>query len=178
MRIAENVTFVSSFTAATTKTTPPFVDFTGKWNMDLESSDKLKPLLTELGAPWILIPIIERLKVKQEIDGKNLHFIVMTKLKTDDFILSVDESTVCPSPTGGLTKTTTRWIEVDDDDDHDNCGGYALESTQIIQGKDGDDVIFVTSRTLEENGLVLVELCETIRHGETTATCRRILRRE
>ena len=111
-----NVGTVSSFVAPR----PPFIDFSGKWKMDLDSSDKLTPLLKELGVPRILAPIMERLGVRQEIDGKDLHFRVITRLKTDDFRLSVDTSTECPSPTGGLTKATSRWVEVTNEEKNES----------------------------------------------------------
>ncbi|GMH70953.1 hypothetical protein TrRE_jg6475 [Triparma retinervis] len=157
---------------------PPPVDFSGYWSMDLGSSDRLKPLLRELGVPRLLCSLLERLAVSQEIglgeDSSFFNFKVITKFKTDQFSLPAqdcdeEDKRLLPSPTGGKAEARTIWV---------SCGekGYGLETTQKL--KEGlSEVVFVTTRTLEDEGDVLVELCKVLRNGEETSRCRRVLRR-
>ena len=66
----------------------------------MRESDKLAPLIRSLGIPRLLIPLLERMGARQEIDGEK--FRVLTKLKTDEFELREGECQV-PSITRGGT---------------------------------------------------------------------------
>jgi hypothetical protein len=150
-------------------------DFSGSWQMDLKASDRLGPLLKDLGVPGVLAAVISRLAVKQEIeqDQECVAVTVSTAVSTDLLPLRLDGSEVMlKGISGGSTLAVTRWLDTAE---------TRLETRQCVRASDqpndpGADV-FVTVRSLQEGALV--EESSVFRAGtaEPSATARRILRR-
>jgi hypothetical protein len=152
-------------------------DFSGEWQMDLESSDDLGAVLQELGVPLILAAVIKRLGVTQCItqDDREVAIEVKTMLGTDALRLDLDgKEGLLPGIGGGRTAACSTWLD----------GGERLETRQRIDGagggvKDSDATLFVTTRSLLDGGSSLLEHCAVVKSGVLVeeAVARRILRR-
>ena len=171
---------------------PP--DFTGKWELDLKSSEKMRPMLKACGMNSLLITVLERLGVKQDICATSgdetdyrLEVNITTAISSSSFVLSLDEAGVqVPGPLGGPTRAVSAW----------STDAEALVTRQFVSADDDEAAaaggvagaapgtrIFVTRRSLQDAGKSLFEDCtvEQVAEGMVPAiklaTCRRILRR-
>ena len=156
-------------------------DFSGKWEMDLKASEKLGPLLRELGVPGLLASVITRLKVRQSIvqDSAQVTIDVATAASKDTLELKFDGAEVrLKGITGGSTAAVSRWLD----------GGKMLETRQCLTEdaalppSDPRADVFVTVRSLvalDEGGVALLEDCSVLRAGAPVpqAAARRLLRR-
>ena len=107
-------------------------DFSGEWELDLKSSEKMRPMLKACGMSGLLIPLLERLGVRQSIrasglaaatagddtdndnDDRNkeyqLFVNISTSLSSSSFCLSLDEGGVLvPGPVGAPTRAVSSW---------------------------------------------------------------------
>ena len=67
-QITQNIPLIHHHRTACDSTAPRMVaDFSGEWEMDLDSSDSLGPLLRALGLNRLLAAVITRLAAKQSI---------------------------------------------------------------------------------------------------------------
>lgn len=148
-------------------------DFSGEWQMDLASSEKLGPVLRELGVPRVLAAVVTRLGVRQDIAQSDTAVTITctTALSTDTLELQVDGSaSTLPGIVGGATAAVTRWRDES-----------RLETRQCLTADESaaalDTDYFVTTRFLEDG--MLIEDCAIVRAGRAVqgATAQRRLRR-
>ena len=151
--------------------------FEGQWQMDLKASDRLGPLLRELGLNRVLAAVITRLPVRQSIaqDADAVSIRVQTRVSDEAFQLRLDGA-VSPIPgvTGGRTAAVSRWLD-----------GARLETRQLLDDRaagrpdDPDADVFVTVRSLQDGGDTLLEDCSVVRGGGVVpaAVAKRYLRR-
>lgn len=151
-------------------------DFTGRWRMDLKSSDSLRKVLGGLGMNFILVQIVDRLAVEQEVSQTedSLKVTVKTALRTDVFELPFDGAvTVVPGAAGGTNTQTSSWVQ-------SAAGQMGLRTVQAVEGAveqpDGA-VLFETLRSLGDQGSTLFEDVAILRKGVRGASARRVLRR-
>ena len=154
------------------------VDFSGSWEMDLKASDKLGPVLRELGVPRVLAAVITRLPVQEEISQADdcVQIQISSSVTNTVLQLRFDGSIgLLPGVAGGSTAATTCWLDEDES---------LLETRQCLspdaQRPPNDPLCdaFITTRSLLDDG-ALLEDCLVIRDGRPVpgATARRILRR-
>lgn len=144
-------------------------DFSGEWDMDLQRSDWLGPVLRELGLNFLVSCIICRLAVHQSIlqDADSLTIDVKTSLGSQTLRLPFDGSVARVVGMQGETSCVTCWV------------GQQLETKQCVsldaKNPEEDSMCFVTARSLQDGGNVLVEDC-SVRCGKTVlASARRYL---
>jgi hypothetical protein len=153
-------------------------DFSGEWRMDLEASDDLGAVLRELGVNALLAAVIKRLAVTQSIkqDDHEIAIQVKTMLGTDALQLQLDGSEgLLPGIKGGKTKAASAWVDEQQS---------RLETRQCVDPQapgldDPEATLFITTRSLLDDGASLMEHCAVVKSGVPveTAVARRILRR-
>ena len=152
-------------------------NFGGEWEMDLDASDQLGPTLRALGVNRVLAAVITRLGVRQSISqtDEELRIQVKTRVSESEIQLRFDGATTrTPGISGGTTDTTSRWL-----DDERLETRQALDDPATLAPADESASVFVTVRSLLEDGRVLQEACSVVRQGELVpgASAARLLRR-
>ena len=179
-------------------------DFSGHWKLDLKSSEKMKPMLKACGINSLLIEVLERLGVEQNIVATmepeyKLSITIKTRISSSSFCLYENDllqkepwaseggGKPVPGPLGGNTRALSKWGE-----------GPALYTRQFVSEEEDLSAgpgglysaapgtkIFVTRRYLHEDGNTLYEDCIVQQIAAppdlqpvTLASCRRILRRK
>ena len=149
-------------------------DFSGEWQMDLDKSEPLGPVLRSLGLNRVLAALVSRVSVSQSITQDNafVRVAVSTKLSTSQLNLRLDGAmTPLPGLTGDDCDATSGWSD----------DGQKLETRQKLtptSAADLSDEAFVTVRSLQSNGGELWEEVTVVRGGSPTASARRVLRRK
>ena len=171
-QITQNIPLIHHHRTACDSTAPRMVaDFSGEWEMDLDSSDSLGPLLRALGLNRLLAAVITRLAAKQSISQSSdmLTVEVTTRLSTSTLKMPFDGTPMlAPGITGGETATVSKWL----DDDR-------LETRQALDADSSDADCFVTVRSLRDGGGTLVEAVSVVRGGQLVegTSAERLLRR-
>lgn len=146
------------------------VDFSGVWKLDPKASDSVDALLKAAGRSWIERRAAETARVTQTITQTEeaVTVAIDSTLADRTEVLRLDGAPVTATSLKGRPVTSwTTW----------SADGLALITRSEEVSGEGERIVLVVTRTLEDGGRTMRQRLELRRQDGTTLRADRIFRR-